>query len=97
MCPSMRKSGVWDFFVEVEFDVWLMTFTIELIHVQVLLEIQRFVCDCPNNQEIMAQRGCYAHVWHFRILHINQLNEPGRSRLKHKTIKINGHGQSHLK
>ena len=26
----------------------------------------------PNNREIMVQRRCYAHVWRFRILRVNQ-------------------------
>ena len=35
VCPSLRKPGIWDFFVRVEFYVWLISSTIELTHVQV--------------------------------------------------------------
>ena len=31
----MRKPGIWDFFVKVEFDVWLISSTIELTCIQV--------------------------------------------------------------
>ena len=76
MWPSLRKPGIWDFFMKVEFDVWLISFTIELTHIQVSdqlhLVVDTVLClrlrHTPNDWEITVQRHCYGHIWRFRIL-----------------------------
>ena len=69
------------YFVKAEFDVWLISPIIELTHVQVsdrlCASFWRYSAlfamrHTPNNQEITVQRHCYAHVWRFRILCVNQ-------------------------
>ena len=63
-----------------EFDVWMISSTIELPCVLVSDRLLRWgdtaLClwsrHTPNNQEIMVQRCCYARIWHFHILRVNR-------------------------
>ena len=72
----MREPGVRDTkFMDVEFDVWLVSSSIDPIFIVVVcfvVEIQHFVCDRTTPpKEITVQRRFYARVWRFRTLYMN--------------------------
>ena len=66
------------FFVKIEFDLWMISYTIDTFKFQIDCALccgDTALClrsrHTPNNREITVQRRCYVRVWHFRILHVN--------------------------
>ena len=67
--------------MKIEFDILLISSTIELPCVQVsdqlCASLWRYsalfvIAPHPNNREVTVQRHCYACVWRFRILRVNR-------------------------
>ena len=69
----MRKPGIWDIFVKVEFDVWLISSIIELSFrptVRFNVEIQHFGCDhtpppiIDGPKALLCTRMAFLHTMH---------------------------------
>ena len=65
MC--LGKPSVWDFFLKIEFDAWLISSTIEPSLrpiVRFVVEIQRFVCDRATAPiEKLRSKGIAMHAY----------------------------------